>query len=636
MAKISTYIIDAQPTLDDKVIGTDVNDLNMTKNYLLGDIIALSPSSSLSSTKMFYGDAANVPAETNTLTYHVGGLGAAGTDTTQIAGSIVMSATDADSDTSLVLGKDVTPLANRPGQYRNVVAIGNDVAANDMSSSSVGIRESQLIGSRLGTDFVSTTNSYIIYSTLIGDDTLNTQSGQQNTMSGSVILGGRSAQKIQTSSDDVFVGFWNFGNSNSVAPTVATDGNTFVGSRIGNASNCDEWNYNVVLGNSAMQSANNNNPIENNVVIGNNAARSLSGERNIILGSDAAYAATSAEGSVILTPQNSGVRPTYDSAQNSILIGRDVARSATNADFNQDVYIGNLSGVSLPGGGHTLVGAGTFAGGGLANADINNAIAVGLGAFGSASDPGSTVNYPIGIGYLAASNAGNSGGNYSNSICIGNSAGSQMNGENNVSIGNNAHGGAALLGFFNVAVGTNALMMQTGGDFNVAVGNDALFNLGTGTNNTAIGKAAGSTVAGFNNTTSLGHNSQPQADNEVVLGDNNVQTLRCNTQVISGLSDLRDKNNVEDLRLGVDFLMDLKPVSWDWERRDGTMEGKKDSGFIAQFTDNVVQAHSAEDILPTLVNRNNADAWEMGNAALIPVLVKAIQELKAELDALKK
>ena len=43
MAKISSYAIDATPTLADKVIGTDVNDSNITKNYTLGDIISLVP-----------------------------------------------------------------------------------------------------------------------------------------------------------------------------------------------------------------------------------------------------------------------------------------------------------------------------------------------------------------------------------------------------------------------------------------------------------------------------------------------------------------------------------------------------------------------------------------------------------------
>ena len=41
MAKISTYAIDSTPSLSDKVIGTDVGDSNITKNYTLGDIHGL-------------------------------------------------------------------------------------------------------------------------------------------------------------------------------------------------------------------------------------------------------------------------------------------------------------------------------------------------------------------------------------------------------------------------------------------------------------------------------------------------------------------------------------------------------------------------------------------------------------------
>ena len=41
MAKISTYAIDAQPEINDKVIGTDVSDSDITKNYKIGDIISL-------------------------------------------------------------------------------------------------------------------------------------------------------------------------------------------------------------------------------------------------------------------------------------------------------------------------------------------------------------------------------------------------------------------------------------------------------------------------------------------------------------------------------------------------------------------------------------------------------------------
>jgi len=48
MARIATYAIDATPTLEDKVIGTDVENDLITKNYKIGDIIAMVPGGSLS------------------------------------------------------------------------------------------------------------------------------------------------------------------------------------------------------------------------------------------------------------------------------------------------------------------------------------------------------------------------------------------------------------------------------------------------------------------------------------------------------------------------------------------------------------------------------------------------------------
>ena len=49
MGKISTYSIDALPTASDKVIGTDAENSQITKNYLLGDILNLVPLQDLES-----------------------------------------------------------------------------------------------------------------------------------------------------------------------------------------------------------------------------------------------------------------------------------------------------------------------------------------------------------------------------------------------------------------------------------------------------------------------------------------------------------------------------------------------------------------------------------------------------------
>ena len=47
MGKISTYAIDGTPTITDKVIGTDVSDSNITKNYTIGDILGLATANTL-------------------------------------------------------------------------------------------------------------------------------------------------------------------------------------------------------------------------------------------------------------------------------------------------------------------------------------------------------------------------------------------------------------------------------------------------------------------------------------------------------------------------------------------------------------------------------------------------------------
>ena len=506
MAKISTYIIDATPTLSDKVIGTDVNDLNMTKNYTLGDIAALVNSSiQLTSTRLFYGDATNNLAETSTLTYIVGGAGTLGQDTVVMTGTAVLDVTHIDNDDSLAIGRKSMVGTNPTA----VIAIGKNSATNNTSASNsiaIGIQA--------------------LRSVLNPDSTIAIGNGALEAAATSVksVVIGQGAYNVSGNDIDgtVAIGFGAIGNMSSITTTA----NTYVGTNVGQNSS-----YGGDL---------------NNVAVG--------------------FGAIGANGVV--------------------------------GEFNGNVAMGHEAMTSI--------------------------------------DMIEAVRRNVAIGHLSMPNIGASipAVPVEDNIAIGQNAGNGQSGQHNIAIGAGS-GGSNLLGFFNVAMGTNALQNQTGGDFNVAIGNDALVGLLNGTTNTAIGKAAGSTIVGLTNTTNLGHNSQAQGDNEVVLGDNNVTTLRCNTNVISALSDIRDKNNIQNLRLGLDFVMNLKPVSWDWNRRDGSMEGKKDSGFIAQDTDSVIQDFNAEDILPSLVDKTNTDQWALGNAALIPVLVKAIQELKAEINELK-
>ncbi len=119
------------------------------------------------------------------------------------------------------------------------------------------------------------------------------------------------------------------------------------------------------------------------------------------------------------------------------------------------------------------------------------------------------------------------------------------------------------------------------------------------------------------------------------------RVLRCNVQTITSLSDVRDKKNIKDLSLGLDFLMKVKPREFNWDRREwyenGIADGSKiqdqpTAGFIAQEFDSLQNTEHAEWL--NLVLKNNPDKWEATYGNLLPVIVKAVQELKQKNDEL--
>jgi hypothetical protein len=100
---------------------------------------------------------------------------------------------------------------------------------------------------------------------------------------------------------------------------------------------------------------------------------------------------------------------------------------------------------------------------------------------------------------------------------------------------------------------------------------------------------------------------------------------------ITGISDRSLKTNIRDLDTGLAQVMALKPRRFDWINGDAADV----AGFVAQ---------EVEDVLPDLVydykyskDSSNSDVMKKGlkMGDMLPTLVKAIQELKAEFDAYK-
>ncbi len=260
-----------------------------------------------------------------------------------------------------------------------------------------------------------------------------------------------------------------------------------------------------------------------------------------------------------------------------------------------------------------------------------------------------TASNNIAIGHQAMQN---STGNKIQSVAIGSQA-LQSGATGSVAIGN-AAGASSTQSI--VAVGLNALSNSTGYG-NTALGSSAGFNLTTGSNNTFMGfaAAAGNTITGSQNTclgastggfidtgdnnTCIGYGAQVSgsgASDEFILGDANVAILSCAQTSITSLSDGRDKKEIEELPVGLSFVQKLKPVKFVWDDRNE--EGKhdvSDFGFIAQDLKAAQEEEEVADYLK-LVYEANPEKLQASYGKLIPILVKAIQEISSEMKSLKE
>jgi hypothetical protein len=241
----------------------------------------------------------------------------------------------------------------------------------------------------------------------------------------------------------------------------------------------------------------------------------------------------------------------------------------------------------------------------------------------------------IGIGTFAAS-AQITG---SNTLAIGESSLRYCTGSNNVGIGVQSLD-SLISGFNNVSVGIYSGGDLVTGNGNTFIGNSAALAVASGNNNTVIGYSAGdaTTLNGSNNII-FGYNAEASnnlVSNEVTIGNASITTLRCAVTSITSLSDARDKDEITDLSVGLDFINDIKPVSFTWkDRNEQGKQGVKDSGFTAQNLKEVQEKYSLSEELK-LVYDENPEKLEASYGRLIPVLVKAIQELSAEVKSLKK
>jgi hypothetical protein len=108
-------------------------------------------------------------------------------------------------------------------------------------------------------------------------------------------------------------------------------------------------------------------------------------------------------------------------------------------------------------------------------------------------------------------------------------------------------------------------------------------------------------------------------------------TVFATTTTISAISDQRFKENIQDIDVGLNAVMALKPRKFDWKAGKGK-DIKGDRGFIAQ---------EFEQVFPDLIDEwkdpapEGEEPYKSVRQDLIPVLVKAIQELTARVAQLE-
>tara|TARA_R110000822_G_scaffold72624_1_gene174529 strand:+ start:632 stop:2641 length:2010 start_codon:yes stop_codon:yes gene_type:complete len=238
----------------------------------------------------------------------------------------------------------------------------------------------------------------------------------------------------------------------------------------------------------------------------------------------------------------------------------------------------------------------------------------------------------IGIGSNSITQLETNSDGYQN-IGIGDDAFQQLeNGYQNVALGSTAgrelRGSTASLQ--NTLIGANSMKQVEAGTGNVCLGYNSGFFSGfggiTANYSTYLGYNTEGSASGVTNEIAIGYDAEGGGSNTIVLGNTSITALKCQVQTITSLSDKRDKTNIQDSKYGLDLISKLKPVTFDWNMRDGAKVGIKDLGFIAQDLQKVSDSHTQ------LVNDKNPEKLEASYGRLIPVLVKAIQDLKAELD----
>jgi uncharacterized protein YukE len=157
------------------------------------------------------------------------------------------------------------------------------------------------------------------------------------------------------------------------------------------------------------------------------------------------------------------------------------------------------------------------------------------------------------------------------------------------------------------------------------------------------------------NVTMLGYgitNTECTGDNQVLLGNTSITQIRAQVGTITTYSDGRYKTNVREDVHGLDFIMKLRPVTFNkdplllhriWGTPDSLVRNYDFSdvrsrrwiGLIAQEVEKAMQETGFE--FPGLhAPKNEKDVYTLDYGDLVMPLIKAVQEQQQEIENLQQ
>jgi hypothetical protein len=228
----------------------------------------------------------------------------------------------------------------------------------------------------------------------------------------------------------------------------------------------------------------------------------------------------------------------------------------------------------------------------------------------------------------------------------------------NVFVGGDS-GRSATLTYYTTGVGYKSLDSLTTGHSNTGIGFSALRNINDDNENTAIGLNAGryrgtgtdslvtatqstflgastrASTNGMTNETIIGYGAVGQGSNTIMLGNSSVDStngLYCYDTGIASPSDISLKKDIEPFTLGMAFLKKISPIEFRY--KTDSDDSEKRQGFAAQEIQSALEGKKWNGLGKCIVDGEEKLAVAPGD--LIPVLVNAIKEQQAHIDALEK